>query len=103
MAAILVAERQGEEEVGDGRESRRGDACGTGGSEARDAGDRVAQPQEPGGPIGAAQLPVSGAWNVRETSPNFSTSPPVTGAGTPVVSRVPLTYVPFMTPISSMT
>jgi hypothetical protein len=103
VAAVLVAKRQGQEEVRDGREARGRDARRAGGSEPRDASDRVAQSQEPGGAIGSAQLLVSGAWNVRETRPNLSTSPFATATGTPVVKRVPLTYVPFMTPISSMT
>ena len=92
MTPVLVAERNGEEEVGDrgkplGRETRR-----AGGSDSGDPGDGVAEADSSGAGCGlGGRQWDSGAWNVNETSPNLSTSPFWTAMGTPVATRFPLT------------
>ena len=90
VPAVLVPERNGEEQIGDrvdsgGRQARRPRR-----PHARQARDRVAQGQRPAGARGAGRQ-VAGAWKVSGTRPNFRTSPLPTATGTPVASRVPLT------------
>ena len=87
MPAVLVAERDGEKQVGERMDSGGRQAGRPRRSDARQAGNRVAQVQRPGG----AGRQVAGAWKVSGTKPNFRTSPLPTATGTPVASRVPLT------------
>jgi hypothetical protein len=89
---VLVAERDGEQEVGDRRKSLGGESRRAGGSDAGDPRDGVAETESSGAGYGLGGRQVtSGAWNVNETSPNLSTSPFWTAMGTPVATRFPLT------------
>ena len=92
MPPVLVAERDGEQEVGDRGESLGAESRRAGGPDPGDPRDGVAEAESSGAGGGLSGRQVaSGAWNVNETSPNLSTSPFETAMGTPVATRFPLT------------
>jgi hypothetical protein len=102
-AAVLVAKRQREEKVADRPESFGRHPLGARRPDAWNSGDRVAEVKSVREGARRRRQEASGEWKVIDTRPNLRTSPPLSAMGTPVVSRLPLTYVPFMTPISSIT
>ncbi len=91
VAAILVAERQREQEVADRAETLGGQPLAARRPDAGNPGNRVAEVNSVRGGAGRRRQVASGAWKVMDTRPNLSTSPLCSAIGTPVVRRLPLT------------